>query len=82
MLRTIDSLDVGGIGEVAHELVGTADAVVLGLGGILDVADVPCVVAGKLECRYTLALLYIRRVTRGRRRWRCPCGSRMSPTPN
>ena len=57
MLRTIHTFYVAGRTEVAHVAVGLADAVVLGIGGVFYVADVPGAVAGQLEGGYALALL-------------------------
>ena len=57
VLRTIHTFYVAGRTEVAHVAVGLADAVVLGIGGVFYVADVPGAVAGQLEGGYTLALL-------------------------
>ena len=49
MLWTIHALDIARIGEVAHILVGLADAVVLRITAILDVADAPAVLTRNLE---------------------------------
>ena len=57
VLGGVDALNVAGLLEVAHVLVGHADAVVARLRRILYVAYHPVVVAGQLEGRDALALL-------------------------
>ena len=49
VLRTVDSLNIYRVAEVAHVFIGTTDAVAAWLGGILDVAYEPCVITGELE---------------------------------
>ena len=49
MLWTVHAFDVVRIGEVAHILVGLADAVVLRITAILDVANAPAVLTRNLE---------------------------------